>query len=851
MCGLPVSRSLPDIIASYFQKDCQHLTSDDLNIFRNFLNKCLNSFAPLLASLGDDESSDGNININGGASTTTTMGLPTSEIPEDCANWKDMVLDVHDFLVDKSFTNLSAENPLKYATVLVQSGAYLDDPLKFYHEKIENSPRISVNDLEVTAFGVNHESVKWDLFQEYFISDTLWFGLAMGLVFIVMLLYLLRIDLVLATIISVAFGFIFAYAIYYFILDMKFFPFINLLALLVLIAVGADDVFVFFDIYQQTKKAHPEMTLEKVISRTLSHAALSVFVTSLTTSAAFFANAVSNITAIKVFGIFAGIAILVNFFVMVLVVPCIIILVEKLLMLIRGVLNPLATKILFCECWENWEVIVFLRNIFDVYFPRLIGKTWYIWLVLLSLLSILAGVAVFAYPKFKLPDTKDFQLFPTSNLLENWFFNVNKHFYFVEDEGNVPMVRASYIFGFEAVDGGNHWDPSNKTTHLIEDEDFDFYDADTQNWLSQFCEDQKVAEYVPDRLHDYTCNFEAYKKTVEAICKQIPPQIKWFVPKINECCISNDVPFNDTQLEHCIPVYMSVLFNELPSNIQGQIHHPNVSGRIFGDLIFEQSTNRVKGYLLYVVTKWPYTFNYDVMQEHYNSLAGDFIQRVKSAPKGLQGGFVGFNADFYFYDLQHSLATGAYYSVGLSLAVAFLVMLFTSLNVLITVYAMLSITLAITCTIATIVLMGWHLNVIEAVIISLSVGLSIDFTIHYGVAYRLSEAKEAKLRVRDSFHKVGGAVAMAALTTFLAGAGLMPCRVLPYIKLGIFLMLVMLFAWLYANFFFQSLCRIIGPHGNFCQISALCSKRKQRIARDPDRMSLNSVGSDDSLLVTF
>lgn len=50
----------------------------------------------------------------------------------------------------------------------------------------------------------------------------------------------------------------------------------------------------------------------------------------------------------------------------------------------------------------------------------------------------------------------------------------------------------------------------------------------------------------------------------------------------------------------------------------------------------------------------------------------------------------------------------------------------------------------------------------------------------------------------------------------------MPTKVLAYQQLGTFLMVVMTASWIYATFFFQSLCRIVGPNGKFAQIVLPC-----------------------------
>ena len=47
----------------------------------------------------------------------------------------------------------------------------------------------------------------------------------------------------------------------------------------------------------------------------------------------------------------------------------------------------------------------------------------------------------------------------------------------------------------------------------------------------------------------------------------------------------------------------------------------------------------------------------------------------------------------------------------------------------------------------------------------------------------------------------------------------MPSRVLSYLQMGHFLMLVMTVGWAFSTFFFQALCCTIGPQGDWGQFS--------------------------------
>ena len=501
------------------------------------------------------------------------------------------------------------------------------------------------------------------------------------------------------------------------------------------------------------------------------------------------------------------------------------------------------------------------------------------WLAALGALGLAACFVVFIKPRFRLPVSADFQLFPSSDPVEHWYLSMRKQFVFeLEAEDENPIILY-YVWGFRARDPGHHLDPDSPYKHLHMDHRFDFYQPALQRWLQQYCHKILSADSSGPWLRGATCVLDAYARVIAQICDEKYEHFRFINATVPQCCQDKSVPFGKAQLEKCVPFYEYLIHFELIiPNFQMVINAKvnNVVGSVIYDLKSDPTkTNKVVAFIYPVRTKYTATYEYDVMDKYYKELAVKFQDDVAKGPKSIQGGFCAFKDDFMFYDLQHSLATGTYTSIGLSLAVAAVVMLVTSLNAVVTVYAMVTIGLAIACTVAVLVLMGWHLNIIESIIISLSVGLSIDFTIHYGVAYRLSREATCGARTCESYERVGAAVVMAALTTFVAGLAMMPCRVLAYTKLGIFLMLVMTFAWLYATLFFQSLCWIVGPSNSFLRPWRWCCKPCSRPsprrgegsrggARAQTRPDYSADGNDDttplqqldasdddSLLVTF
>ncbi len=764
--------------------------------------------------------------------------VPPPTMPDLCKTNADFVYSTLFYMTPNDFyRNLSdADNvELKIALSFVERRA-LGDPKMFYTSEIEGRT-LGSDKVQITALNVHDQNdLKYDLFRKYLMSDVRkYFSLALGLILLLMLLYSRSFVIVVATTLNVVFSFSLACAIYFFILQMKFFPFINILAGLVLIAVGADDVFIFYDTWQQVREHDPQVTFQRALSRTFSHAALSIFVTSLTTASAFFTNSISTITCIQCFGIFSGVAILVNFLLMITWTPAVIVAMEKVSdLIVKSCQSGSLVSLV-----KNWYAMIhclrrFSVAAFDKFLAGVISKTWFVWIPVFLLLGVGGFVVVFVNPKLKLPESQDFQLFPETNLLENWDKNFHDKFPFLVKTKDDQQLPVYFIFGFEALDVGNKLDPDDQGKNLTEDPKFDFYSAESQIYLRDFCVSLKNQSFIQRIYSHQSCAIEEYGHYFEYYCNdsELAPYIH-----PHGCCTNFHPPYSRKQIDTCLPALLLLL---------GQNSHTFQGRPIFN------SENKISGFMMFVYSQLDFTMSYELMDDNYHILRKFFNAEMREAPLGLRSAFFSARYKLTFYDLQHAIADGTYYSIGLSLIVALVVMLVTSQNVLITLYAIVTITMAISCTVASIVLLGWHLNIVESITISLAVGLSIDFTIHYGMAYRLSKSHMAKERVRESFCRVGSAVAMAALTTFAAGSAMMPSHTVAYTKLGTFLMLVMAFSWLYATFFFQSVCRIIGPRGNFCQIPGLARWRRCCHGNgDITPRSHCESGEDDDHLITF
>lgn len=99
----------------------------------------------------------------------------------------------------------------------------------------------------------------------------------------------------------------------------------------------------------------------------------------------------------------------------------------------------------------------------------------------------------------------------------------------------------------------------------------------------------------------------------------------------------------------------------------------------------------------------------------------------------------------------------------------------------------------------------------------LPAGLAVDFSLHYAVSYKACISEKRMDKVKTALQQMGGPTLMAAITSGAAGAFMLPSRVLAYIQIGVFLLLVMTISWIYATLFMCPTLAVVGPSSHFAQ----------------------------------
>lgn len=140
----------------------------------------------------------------------------------------------------------------------------------------------------------------------YFAAGSLCF------IFLFMLLHTQSLWITFWAVFSMCTSYLGTNIIYRCIIGYKYFGYFQVMVIFIILGIGADDLFVFYDTWRLT--SHNEYgTVSQRLFDCYSKSMSSMFITSLTTAVAFFISAISPLLATRSFGVFSGILVLFNY----------------------------------------------------------------------------------------------------------------------------------------------------------------------------------------------------------------------------------------------------------------------------------------------------------------------------------------------------------------------------------------------------------------------------------------------------------------------------------------------------------------------------------------------------------
>jgi len=163
--------------------------------------------------------------------------------------------------------------------------------------------------------------------------------------------------------------------------------------------------------------------------------------------------------------------------------------------------------------------------------------------------------------------------------------------------------------------------------------------------------------------------------------------------------------------------------------------------------------------------------------------------------------------------LQETYVQMAITGVGIGLAIAAVVLLLATMNVIMATLCVLTIIACLCCVLGTIVAMGWQLGSAESLSMMILTGFAVDYVVHLAHSYMESDDPTRLGRVHDALRDMGISVFWGMLTSFIAAVVLSSLQLQFFSKFGIFFLLTIIYAYFWAVLFLMPMLAFVGPEG--------------------------------------
>ncbi len=145
------------------------------------------------------------------------------------------------------------------------------------------------------------------------------------------------------------------------------------------------------------------------------------------------------------------------------------------------------------------------------------------------------------------------------------------------------------------------------------------------------------------------------------------------------------------------------------------------------------------------------------------------------------------------------------------LGVAFLIILLSTRNLIVSLACAFVIAAVICSVLGVLTFSGWELGDVECLSLMILAGLSVDYIVHLAFAYIESDKEKRIDRVADALAHLGISVFCGMASTFFAAISLVTCQLQIFAKFGTFLMATVLFSYFWSSVFLMSVLATIGP----------------------------------------
>lgn len=592
------------------------------------------------------------------------------------------------------------------------------------------------------------------------------------------------------------------------VLRFDFFPPQNALAFFIVAAIGADDIFIFMDAYNESKyESNILADMETRMTWVFQRTATSMLSTSATTIIAFILSAfTSPLPSVKSFGIFTAMVVLLDYLLVIsLFFTSVVIYHDRFEdSSAFGCCFPCGKlKLTSTERAKNFVVQWGRPNSMTSFFEKKVAPAVQkICVQLLLIGGIITWIAFALQYAIRIGATQQAeQVLNDAHPIQKSFTILNTAFPTANDD---VRLKIYYAWGVDEVnqDGVNLLrDPTYYGKARFVDS-FEF-NKQCQTQLASFCYALRTnSEYdglIKRRngVGDLNCfveEFAAYS----------------ILGNLNDCDYVRSGLWRTENWQVApadLPRIMEGFLKE-NSCFDESGRYSMVESVYASELGWDGSSMRYAAISARTEILTPFgIFPESVTRKEYEKFAMIADSLGKQVSEFCYGDVIMTDLDrkFVFMNNQAIYAKAALNNSLLGIAIAFGAILLKTYVFHLAMFTSITIACVLISVVGIMVVLGWELGTMESILVGILSGFSVDYIIHLAQEYKSSEGETEK-RVRETFRKLGSSLLNGMLTSVFASLPLIClCQLQFFVKFGIFFVLTIMFAWFFANFFLMTM----------------------------------------------
>lgn len=639
--------------------------------------------------------------------------------------------------------------------------------------------------------------------------------------------------------------------IYRYVLGRRFIGVFHAISIFLLLGIGADDVFILFDAWRDSLNEQLSSEAQR-ISWLLKKAGAATFFTSLTSALAFLINGTCEVPLVSTFGLFTGIAVLINYFIAVTFLPIVFHNVDISCQNSTHHCckqNSRQDKRLLAKFFEE-HVLAFLQKL-----PVKIGS-----LIVCGILAI-----IFIWQATA--------LVPTSSILTQMFkegSNFPRAAKMAEKMSRENPIEVMMAFGIDHQDLTScakddftcYGDPVWRT-------DFDLNSPEAQRSILNFCRRLRTDLTLRVPLYLLPSPQNSSENYIRCFVDDMERDMN--KPRFQKCPKDSKgppldlrIPISRKKIERLVQCYPSLfakgshaLSTDFSRAYEAALSwwlHDSNSSRAKYSTEFVQMTfkggaaelgiygGRIRFAAIGAMTRFKANsvsfFSGIPIRERWEAFVSSQLDAMPTV--ALRRGFQCTQAltsqsplNFWeWFSIQEALWRNA--KIGLLVGifgVAFPVLFLATRNIILTLAGVVCLAFATGGVITVCNAAGWELGVCESINFALVTGLSVDYVVHFVAAYHQARSLDTRRveRVRYMLVHVGGAVSSGVITTLGAVSFLFGSELLVFVQFGAFLGSAIFFAFFAAIFLLTPFLLLFGPEQDFGSLDPLLQRAWRRI----------------------